>query len=78
MYIIDRKTGKGKKHSAPAGAICSSYAEEGVAFLKALEWLRENPREATTICPDSLSLQKALANDDWKDSQDWIRKIKKM
>ena len=76
VYIIDRRTGKEIKDCAPAGAICSSYAAEGVAFLKALEWLRENPRATTTICTDSLSLQKALANDDWKDSQDWIRKIK--
>jgi len=78
VYIIDRRTGKEIKDSALTGPICSSYAAEEVAFLKALEWLIENPRESTTICTDSLSLQKALTNDDWKDSQDWIKKIKKM
>ena len=29
-----------------------------------------------TICTDSMSVHKALANDDWKNAQDWTRKIK--
>ena len=34
----------------------------------------EKTHSTATICTDSLSLQKAL--DEWKDAQDWLRKIK--
>ena len=56
--------------------MCSSFGAEGVAMLRALEWLEEHPANSTLICTDSLSVHAALEKDDWKDCQDWIRKIK--
>ena len=48
--------------SYPAGEICSSYGAEGVALLRALEWLDQKNVATAAICTDSLSLHKALAN----------------
>ena len=45
-------------------------------MLRALEWLEEHPAKSTLICTDSLSVHAALEKNDWKDCQDWIRKIK--
>ena len=59
-----------------AGEICSTYGAEGVALLRAFEWLDQKKVDTATICTDSLSLHKAFANDDWKDAQDWFHKIK--
>ena len=49
---------------------------EGVALLRALEWLEMHPVGKTIICTDSLSVHAALKKDCWKDAQDWISKIK--
>ena len=76
VFVQDRRTGVTERFSYPAGKICSSYGAEGVALLRALELLERRNISTATICTDSLSLQKALANDDWKDAQDWLRKIK--
>ena len=76
VYIHDRRSDVEERFSYPAGEICSSYGAEGVALLRALEWLEKAKAVSATICTDSMSLHKALANDDWKDAQDWIRKIK--
>lgn len=76
VFVQDRRTGVTERFSYPAGKICSSYGAEGVALLRALELLERRHISTATICTDSLSLQKALANDDWKDAQDWLRKIK--
>ena len=76
VYIQNRTTQEEVKLSFAAGAICSSYGAEGVALLRALEWLEENQVRTATICTDSMSVHKALANDDWKNAQDWTRKIK--
>ena len=56
------------------GEICSSFGAEGVALLRAPKLLERRHISTATICTDSLSLQKAL--DEWKDAQDWLRKIK--
>jgi ribonuclease HI len=76
VYIMDRRTGNEISRSFAAGEICSSYAAENVALLRALEWLEENSPETATICTDSMSIHEALANDNWKDAQDWVRKVK--
>ena len=76
VYIVDRRTGNEIRRSFAAGEICSSYAAENVALLRALEWLEVNSAETATICTDSMSIHEALANDDWKDAQDWVRKVK--
>jgi ribonuclease HI len=63
--------------SFPAGKWCSSYTGECVAALKALEWIRDNPADCL-ICTDSLSLQQAIATNDWKDRDPWLKRIKNM
>ena len=71
VFIIDTRTGTETRERHAAGSICSSYAAEGVAFLKALEWLEEkNPTGSATICTDSMFLHSALSNDDRKDTED--------
>ena len=76
VFVEDKRTGETERLSFAAGAICSSYGAEGVAMLRALEWLEDHPGRETIICTDSLSVFAALKKDDWKDAQDWIRKIK--
>ena len=76
VFVQDKRTGVTERLSYPAGKICSSYGAEGVALLRALELLERRHISTATICTDSLSLQKALANDNWKDAQNWLRKIK--
>ena len=61
--------------SYPAGGLCSSYSGECVALLHALEWLSEN-KKTSLICTDSLSLQGALSQNDWRDNDLWLKKIK--
>ena len=63
--------------SFPAGKLCSSYTGECVAMLRALEWLQENPM-TSLICTDSLSLQSALAQNNWKDRDPWLKEIKQI
>ena len=76
VLIQDKRTGTTERLCFAAGAICSSFGAEGVAMLRALEWLESHPVEKAVICTDSLSVHAALRKDDWKDAQDWIRKIK--
>ena len=76
VFVEDKRTGTTEKLSFAAGEICSSFGAEGVAMLRALEWLEEHPVGETIICTDSLSVHAALEKDNWKDAQDWIRKIK--
>ena len=76
IFIEDTRSGESEEHSYPAGEICSSFGAEGVAMLRALEWLEMKPAETAIICTDSLSVHAALKKDDWKDAQDWVRKIK--
>ena len=78
VYIRDRRTDREERLSYAAGEICSSYGAEGVALFRALEWLDTNKPNSATICTDSMSIHKALANDNWKDAQDWVRKIKEL
>ena len=44
-------------------------------MLRALYWMELHPAE-TVICTDSLSAHAVLKKDNWRDCQDWIRKIK--
>ena len=76
VFIQDKRNNTEERFSFAAGVICSSFGAEGVAMLRALEWLEEHPAKSTLICTDSLSVHAALEKDDWKDCQDWIRKIK--
>ena len=76
VYIRDRRNGSTESLCYAAGEICSSYGAEGVALFRAIEWLCEKKPSSATICTDSMSLHKALSNDDWKDAQDWLRRIK--
>ena len=75
VYIEDTRTGEQHEFSYPAGKLCSSYGSECLALLKALEWIQTNPG-SSTICTDSLSLQQALRNNNWKDNNDLLMKIK--
>ena len=72
----DRISGESSRYSYPAGEICSSFGAEGVAMFRALEWIVENTTRSVAICTDSLSVHAVLKNDDWRDAQDWVRKIK--
>ena len=76
VFIQNTRNGSTERMSFPAGEICSSFGAEGVALLRALEWLEMHPVGKTIICTDSLSVHAALKKDCWKDAQDWIRKIK--
>ena len=76
VHIQDRRNNNIVNLRYAAGEICSSYGAEGVALYRAVEWLSVNKPRTATICTDSMSLHKALSNDDWRDAQDWLRKIK--
>ena len=77
VFIEDQNGNTLLEASYPAGKMCSSFTGEGVAALKALEWLRDNPGDAT-ICTDSLSLQETLRTNNWKEKDHWINKIKEL
>ena len=77
VYIIDANGNTLLEASYPAGSLCSSYTGECVAMLRALEWLQMNPM-VSLICTDSLSLQSALAENNWKDRDPWLKKIKEV
>ena len=59
-----------------AGKLCSSYTGECVALIHAPEWLQEQWHNAL-ICTDSLSLHSALEQNNHKDRDPWLKKIKK-
>ena len=63
--------------SFPAGKLCSSYTGECVAMLRALEWLQEH-QFSSLICTDSHSLHSALAQNDWRDRDPWLKEVKRM
>ena len=63
--------------SFPAGEWCSSYGGECVAALRALEWIEENNVRDCTIITDSMSLQKSIENNDWKNGDNWLKQIKR-
>ena len=76
IHIEDTNTGR-IIHQAkfPAGKYCSSYTGECVALLEAVKWLAEHPH-ISLICTDSLSVQSALEQNDWKDRDPWLKQIK--
>ena len=45
-------------------------------MLRALYWMELHPAEITVICTDILSVHAVLKKDNWRDCQDWTRKIK--
>ena len=59
-----------------AGKLCLSYTGECVALLHALSWFKEHRQDAL-ICTDSLSLHSALEQNNHKDRDPWLKKIKK-
>ena len=61
----------------PAGAYSSSYSAEAVAMLEACRWLENNSPQSCLICTDSLSLVEALEKNDWKDPDEWLKKVKR-
>ena len=66
------------EESFPAGEWCSSYGGECVAALRALEWVKQNNIEDCTIITDSLSLQKSIETNDWKNRDNWLKQIKRL
>ena len=75
IFIEDKRREIEERLSFAAGEICSSFGAEGVAMLRALYWMELHPAE-TVICTDSLSVRAVLKKDNWRDCQDWTRKIK--
>ena len=75
LYVEDSRTGETWSRSYPAGKISSSYGAEGVAMLEAMRWIRQNECSAVIIT-DSMSLQTALRNNNWKDKCEILAKIK--
>jgi len=68
--------------SYPAGAYCSSFTGESVAFLEAIRWIKsyldpQPTRHNVLVCSDSMSLAQALDSNDWKDGDPWVKDIKK-
>ena len=43
VFIQNTRNGSTERMSFPAGEICSSFGAEGVALLRALEWLEMHP-----------------------------------
>ena len=75
VYVEDELGNSIFEASYPAGELCSSYSGEGVAAVRALEWLSSNPADAT-LCTDSLSLHQAMEANQWKDPDPWIKELK--
>ena len=85
IYIEDRNGLVISEESVPAGKLCSSYAGEAVAFLHALDWIRqlevgtahsENTTTTILVAVDSKSLTEALQMNNWKDPDPWLKRIK--
>ena len=62
--------------SFPAGQLCSSYTGKCVALLRALERLQDH-HKSSPICTDSLSLHSVLSQNNWRDRDPWLKKVKK-
>ena len=62
-----------------AGKYCSSYDGECIALRMALDWIQEREKDEThyLILTDSKSLKDALQNNNWKDTHETIREIKR-
>ena len=62
-----------------AGKFCSSFSAECCAFLQALIWIQQNAHPAQTIMvlTDSMSMTKALEANNPKDSDPWMKEIKR-
>ena len=78
IFIEDRDGTTLYEASFPAGEWCSSYGGECVAALRALEWVKENNIKDCSIITDSLSLQKSIETNDWKNPDNWLKEIKRM
>ena len=64
------------EYASPAGALCSSYTAEGIAFSKALDWLLANQDRECLIVSDSMSLFSALKSNNWRDTDPVLAEIK--
>lgn len=84
MLIEDSEGNLVFEASFPAGAKCSSYTGESVAFLEAIRWIHEKGKEKdedpgkVLICSDSMSLAQALDKNHWKDMDPWLKRIKEV
>ena len=77
VFIEDKQGTILHEESRPAGKFCSSYTGECVAFLMATEWIAAQPRPLDClICTDSKSLYESLKNNDWTDTDPWLKQIK--
>ena len=77
VYVENKEGDVLWEESFPAGEICSSYTGECVAALKALEWIGEMRHRECLIVTDSKSLQEALRKNNWRDTDPWMKKVKK-
>ena len=78
MFIQTRTGETVMEASYPAGEYCSSYTGECVAALKAVEWIKEQEKGRFAICTDSKSLYELILNDNWRDQDPWLKKIKQV
>jgi ribonuclease HI len=82
MLVQDADGNVVHEASFPAGAKCSSYTGESVAFLEAIRWIHEKGKESpgsvgkVLICSDSMSLAQSLDKNCWKDMDPWLKQIK--
>jgi len=82
IYVEDINHNEVLALSTPAGRFCTSYSGEAVAMLHCLDWLTEEEAKQEDnqlqilICTDSRSLTEALQANDWKDGDEWLKKVK--
>ena len=78
IFAQDRNGNTVHEDFKPAGALCSSYDGECVAMLMALEWIEERnqPEQHYAIFTDSLSLVTSIKAQNWKDTHEWLKRIK--
>ena len=70
IFIEDKKRAIEERLSFAAGENCSSLWAEGVAMLRALQWMELHPAKTTVICTDNPSVHSVLKKDNWRDCQD--------
>lgn len=75
LYVTDGEDHEIHQAFFPAGELCSSFQAECIAMAKALDWIKDNPGDATIIT-DSMSMWQALKSNNWKDSDYHLNQIK--
>ena len=80
LFIQNSRGEKLYEEAKPAGEFCSSYDGECVAMMRALEWIGNEPQEEGrkyAIFTDSKSMIMALETKSWKESHEWMKRVKK-